>query len=173
MTEFEYDLLAIGSGPAGQKGAIAAAKLGKRVAVIDRREMLGGVSLHTGTIPSKTVREAILYFSGFRQRSFYGKDYQVKDNISVADLGFRVEAVLQHELGVLRAQFKRNRITQIYGTAHFTDPHTLQVETAEGPAILKSEHILIACGTRPAHCSTIALDGERIIDADQVRSLKE
>jgi len=83
MPENAYDLVVIGSGPAGQRGAIAAAKLGKRVAVVDRKEMVGGVSVHTGTIPSKTLREAILYLSGFRQRSFYGKDYTVKQTISV------------------------------------------------------------------------------------------
>ena len=89
-----YDLVVIGSGPAGQKGAIAASKLGKKVAVIDRKEMVGGVCLHTGTIPSKTLREAILYLSGFREKSFYGKDYAVNKEITVADLAFRVQKVL-------------------------------------------------------------------------------
>jgi NAD(P) transhydrogenase len=110
-----YDLAVIGSGPAGQKSAIAAAKLGKKVAVIDRKEMVGGVCLHTGTIPSKTLREAILYLSGFRERTFYGKDYSVKENIAVSDLSFRVQAVLAREVETIRAQLKRNHITRSTG----------------------------------------------------------
>src|SRR5215470_19803520 len=102
-----YDLVVIGSGPAGQKGAIAAAKLGKRVAIIDRKEMVGGVCLHTGTIPSKTLREAILYLTGFQQRSFYGRDYSIKDSVSITDLSFRIQTVMARELEVVRAQLKR------------------------------------------------------------------
>src|SRR5215475_10273132 len=107
-----YDLVVIGTGPAGQKGAIAAAKLGKRVAVIDRKEMVGGVCLHTGTIPSKTLREAILYLSGFRERTFYGRDYSVSKDITVADLAFRVQKVLAREVEVARAQLNRNHVTR-------------------------------------------------------------
>jgi len=173
MNENHYDLIVIGSGPAGQKGAIAAAKLGKKVAVIDRQEMIGGVSLHTGTIPSKTLREAVLYLSGFRQRSFYGKDYTLKENISISDLAFRIETVLERELAVVRAQLHRNGITTIYGTARFLDAHTIEVETIEGPVILKSDYVLIACGTRPAHSPTIPFDGKRIIDSDQLRQAEK
>jgi NAD(P) transhydrogenase len=93
-----FDLLVIGSGPAGQKGAVAAAKLGKRVAIVDRKDLVGGCCLHTGTIPSKTLREAILYLSGFRQRTFYGRDYALQDKISVADLAFRVRSVIAREM---------------------------------------------------------------------------
>ena len=121
-----YDLAVIGSGPAGQKGAIAAAKLGKRVAMIDRKELVGGVCIHTGTIPSKTLREAILYLSGFRERSFYGRDYSVKEDISVSDLAFRVQAVIGREMEVIRAQLKRNRVELVSGTAKFLDPRTLR-----------------------------------------------
>lgn len=170
MTDSKFDLLVIGSGPAGQKGAIAAAKLGKRVAVIDRQEMIGGVSLHTGTIPSKTLREAILYLSGFRQRTFYGKHYRLKERVSVADLGFRVQAVLQRELGILRDQLSRNGITTIHGAARFLDPHTLEVATAEGPVVLASDYVLIACGTRAALDPAIPFDGKRIFNADQLES---
>src|SRR5437879_1491055 len=118
-----FELVVIGSGPAGQKGAIAAAKLGKRVAIIDRREMLGGVSLHTGTIPSKTLREAVLYLTGYRQRPFYGRDYKVKQEISVMDLMERVNAVITRETAVIKEQLARNGITTINGTAKFTGPH--------------------------------------------------
>src|SRR5450432_3620862 len=150
MDAATYDLVVIGSGPAGQKGAIAAAKLGKKVAVVDRREMVGGVCLHTGTIPSKTLREAILYLSGFRERTFYGKDYSVKDDIAVSDLKFRVDAVLAREMEVIRAQLKRNHITTVHGTARFQDPHTLVVQNGEGITTLHAEHVLVGCGTRPA-----------------------
>src|SRR5512144_1314293 len=128
MDAARYDLVVIGTGPAGQKGAIAAAKLGKRVAVIDRKEMVGGVCLHTGTIPSKTLREAILYLSGFRERTFYGRDYAVSKDITVPDLAFRVQKVLAREVEVVRAQLHRNHIETLSGSAHFVDPHTLEVE---------------------------------------------
>jgi len=164
----DYDLAVIGSGPAGQKGAIAASKMGKRVAMIDRKEMVGGVCIHTGTIPSKTLREAILYLSGFRERSFYGRDYTVKDEISISDLSFRVQAVLAREVEVIRAQLKRNRVELIPGTARFLDPHALEVQGIAGATQLTADNILIACGTRPAHSPTVPLDGRRIIDSDQL-----
>lgn len=170
MADSKFDLLVIGSGPAGQKGAIAAAKLGKRVAVIDREEMIGGVSLHTGTIPSKTLREAVLYLSGFRQRTFYGKGYRLKERLSVADLSFRVQAVLQRELGILHDQLSRNNITTIHGSARFLDPHTLEVKTAGDPVVLTSDYVLIACGTRAALDPAIPFDGKRIFNADQLKS---
>jgi len=168
MSSPVYDLAVIGSGPAGQKGAIAAAKLGKRVAMVDRKEMVGGVCLHTGTIPSKTLREAILYLSGFRERSFYGRDYAVKDEIAVSDLAFRVQTVMSREMEVVRAQLKRNHITMVPGTARFLDPGTVEVQGVEGTTRLSAERFLIACGTRPAHSPTVPLDGVRIIDSDQL-----
>jgi NAD(P) transhydrogenase len=163
-----YDLIVIGTGPAGQKGAIAAAKLGKKVAVIDRKEMIGGVCLHTGTIPSKTLREAILYLTGFRERSFYGQDYGVNREITVPDLAFRVQKVVERELEIVRAQLARNHVAIITGSARFVDPITLEVTAADGPVRLTAERILIACGTRPAHTATVPLDGQRIIDSDQL-----
>jgi NAD(P) transhydrogenase len=135
--------------------------------------MIGGVSLHTGTIPSKTLREAILYLSGFRQRSFYGRDYTLKENISISDLAFRIETVLERELAVVRAQLHRNGIATIYGTARFLNAHTIEVETIAGPVILKTDYVLIACGTRPAHDPTIPFDGKRIIDSDQLRQAQK
>ncbi len=117
-----YDLVVIGSGPAGQKGAIAAAKVGKRVAIVDRKEMVGGVCLHTGTIPSKTLREAILYLSGIQQRTFYGRDYSLKDSVSVADLSFRINTVMAREMEIVRAQLKRNGVATYHGAARFRGP---------------------------------------------------
>ena len=168
MDIMRYDLLVIGSGPAGQKAAIAAAKLGKRVAVIDRGNMVGGVCVHTGTVPSKTLREAIVYLSGLRQRAFYGQDYAVKDAITVADLSTRVGLVVRRETEVIRAQLKRNRVELVAGTAHFTDPHTLQVDTEHGPMSLYGDYILIGCGTRPARDPNIIFDGKLVFDADQI-----
>ena len=172
--DYDYDLVVIGSGPAGQKGAIAAAKLGKRVAVIDRREMTGGVCVHTGTIPSKTLREAILYLSGFRQRTFYGKDYVVSDRISARDLAHRVQRVVEREVEVVRNQLRRNGVTSLVGTARFSDPHTLDV-VPEGahPMRVTAANILIACGTRSACDDDVPLDGQYIFDADQLPDVPE
>jgi NAD(P) transhydrogenase len=164
----QYDLVAIGSGPAGQKAAIAAAKLGKRVAIVDRPLSLGGVSLHTGTIPSKSLREAILYLSGYRQRAFYGRGYKLKSRITMADLMFRVDEVIRRELEVVRSQLLRNRIDVIEGEGRFHDPHTIEVCNGDQTTLLPAAHILIACGTRPAHSKLIALDGTTTIDSDQL-----
>lgn len=168
-----YDLIVIGSGPAGQKAAIAAAKLGESVAIIDRQAMLGGVSLHGGTIPSKTLREAILYLSGLRQRAFYGKDYAVKQKISREDLVARVQSVEEREMRVIRDQLNRNDVDMYFGTAHFVDDHTVAVEMEHETEKLKGQHILIACGTRPARNPDIPFDGETIIDVDQILDLAE
>ena len=167
-----YDLIVIGSGPAGQKGAIAAAKVGKKVVVIDRKTMIGGVSLHRGTIPSKTLREVIIYLSGIRQRAFYGDDYKLKHDIRADDLASRVEMVEQREMAVIYDQLYRNGISLIYGVARFVDDHTVEVETPEGIERLYGDHILISCGTRPAANPEIPFDGETIIDVDQILNLK-
>lgn len=174
MSDYDYDLLVIGSGPAGQKGAIAGAKLGKRVAVVDRREMTGGVCVHTGTIPSKTLREAILYLSGFRQRTFYGKDYVVSDRISARDLAHRVQRVVEREVEVIHNQLRRNGVTSLVGTARFADPHTVEITPESSRAVrATAEHVLIACGTRSACTPDIPLDGQCIFDADQLPDVNE
>ena len=168
-----YDLLVIGSGPAGQKGAINAAKQRRKVAVVDSRQMIGGCSLHLGTIPSKTLREAILYFSGVRQRAFYGMDYTLKDNISAADLAYRVRAVLDREGEVVRAQLKRNGVTTISGLARFVDPHTVEVEGDEGVTRATADYVLIACGTRPAQPPNVPADGKQVFTSDQLLELAQ
>jgi len=162
-----FDLVVIGSGPAGQKGAIAAAKLGKRVAIVDRREMLGGMSLHIGTIPSKTLREAVLYLTGYRQRAFYGRDYKLKDEIVTADLMERVNTVVGREVAVIREQLKRNGVSMLDGTARFTGTHTLEVEGRQGAQTVEADYVLIACGSRAARPSEISFGGG-VIDADQI-----
>src|SRR5258706_2883673 len=129
MEASEYDLVVIGSGPAGQKGAICAAKLRKKVAISDRTSTIGGVCVHTGTIPSKPLREAVLYLSGFRQRTFYGRGYVLKDRISMADLVFRAQAVITREIEVIKAQLRRNYVTTIEGDARFIDAHTIEIKS--------------------------------------------
>src|SRR3954471_8893501 len=169
----EYDLVVIGSGPAGQKAAIAAAKMRKKVAVVDKRAGIGGVCVHTGTIPSKTFREAVLYLTGFSQRAFYGSDYSVKENISMADLMVRVNRVVMREHEVISNQLRRNKITVIDGFARFLDPNTLEVEQENAPSmLLLAQHVMIACGTRPAHNPGIPLDGKRIFDSDQIINIE-
>lgn len=169
-----YDLVVIGSGPAGQKAAICAAKLHKRVLVVDRPDRIGGVSVHTGTIPSKTLREAVLYLSGFRQRAFYGKDYRLQDKITVADLAKRVRPVREHEIEVVRAQLKRNDVDTIHGWARFVSANEIEIEGEDGRADrITGDHFLIACGTRPAESASIVLDGERIWSSDQLSQIQE
>jgi NAD(P) transhydrogenase len=173
MEANEYDLVVIGSGPAGQKGAICAAKMHKKVAIIDRKKSVGGVCVHTGTIPSKTLREAVLYLSGFRQRTFYGRGYALKDRIAMSDLIFRAESVMAREVEVIKLQLRRNYVTILEGDARFLDPNTLEVRNDEGAQLVRGQHILIACGTRPAHSADIPVDGQRIFDSDQVHCLEE
>jgi len=173
MSAIEYDLVVIGSGPAGQKGAICAAKLRKNVAIIDRQKTIGGVCVHTGTIPSKMLREAILYLSGFRQRSFYGRGYVVKDRISMTDLISRAQTVMNREVDVIKSQLRRNYVTSFEGDALFRDPHTVEIHNEDGVQLIHGKHILIACGTRPAHSDDILIDGKRIFDSDQVHCLEE
>jgi len=169
----KFDLIVIGSGPAGQKGAICAAKHGKQAAVIDKKLTIGGVCVHTGTIPSKTLREAVLYFSGLRQRLFYGRSYMLKDNITMQDLLFRAHAVRAREVEVIKAQLRRNGVSTYEGHAQFVDEHTLSIDSDNGPQKLVTDNILIACGTRPAHDPAFAIDGVHIFDSDQVERLPE
>jgi|SRR5882724_3126569 len=158
----EFDLIVIGSGPAGQKGAIAAAKTHKRVAIIDRTTMIGGVCVHTGTIPSKTVREAIFQLTGFAVKALYGNGFRKRGDISLQDVSFRVNAVISRETEVIRAQLKRNGIAIHEGRALFLDPHTVEVESEEGRTRLKSEKILLPAAldqhtVRKFHSTTIEL----------------
>lgn len=162
-----FDLVVIGSGPAGQKGAIAAAKIGKRVAIIDGQEMIGGVCLHSGTIPSKTLRLAILYLTGFRQKSFYGQAYMPREKLTVGDLLFRVRTVIEREQAQVTDQLKRNGITLIDGMAHFVDDHSLEVRNAhKSGQQVHGDRILIACGTRSARDPDIPYDGKKIMVSD-------
>src|SRR6266481_4517277 len=171
MSESEYDLVVIGSGPAGQKGAIAAAKARKRVAIIDSAVMIGGVSVHTGTIPSKTIREAIFQLTGAAVKALYGNEHRSQNDISVKDVSSRVIAIVARETEVIRAQLKRNGIAILQGTAHFLDPHTVEVHSGGEGITVRGAKILIACGTRPAHSPEIPFDNHRIVDTDHLAEL--
>lgn len=170
---YDYDLLVIGSGPGGQKAAIAAAKLGRRVAIADRGHMMGGVCVNTGTIPSKTLREAVVYLSGLQQREMYGASYRVKAEITIDDLLARTRHVIGRETEIVRHQLLRNHVDILTGTARFTDPHTVVVEgTGRGDHnTVTTRNVVIATGTRPARPDTVAFDGERVVDSDQVLEL--
>ncbi|MBO2450864.1 Si-specific NAD(P)(+) transhydrogenase [Actinomadura barringtoniae] len=168
----DFDLLVLGSGPGGQRAAIAAAKLGRRVAIVDRRNMIGGVCINTGTIPSKTLREAVLYLTGLSQRELYGQSYRVKEDITVADLGMRTQHVIGREIDVIRSQLARNHITVLSGTGRFLDPHTVGVASVVGDSEreqkVTADKIVIATGTRPARPDTVAFDDKTIIDSDGI-----
>lgn len=168
-----YDLIVIGSGPAGQRAAIQGSKMGKRVALVERREVVGGVCVNTGTIPSKTFREAVLHLSGYYYRNIYGVNYRVKDKITMADLAFRVQHVIKTEVDVIQAQLSRNNIELISGIACFLDPHTLKVTNSRQEQTFSSEHIVIATGTKPAFSAKVPINGRNIIDSDQVLDMPE
>jgi NAD(P) transhydrogenase len=173
---YDYDLLVIGSGPGGQKAAIAAAKLGKRVAIAERRDMMGGVCVNTGTIPSKTLREAVLYLTGFAQREMYGASYRVKSEITIADLLARTQHVVGREVEIIRNQLLRNHVDILGGTAHFEDPHTLTVSGPErgDHTTVTAEYVVIATGTRPARPPEVEFDDEEyhVVDSDAVVHLR-
>lgn len=165
----KYDLIVIGSGPAGQRAAIQGAKLGKRVALIEKRAVVGGACINTGTIPSKTMREAVLHLSGFEFQGIYGLSYRVKEKITVADLSFRVQQVIKTEIDVTVAQLARNGIEVVSGAASFVDPHHLQVSNSHGQSDdYEADVIVIATGTRPAESPLVPMNGRTIISSDQV-----
>ncbi|MDH3658913.1 MAG: Si-specific NAD(P)(+) transhydrogenase [Alphaproteobacteria bacterium] len=167
-----YDLIVIGSGPAGRRASIQAAKLGKSVMVVDRRNQVGGVSVHTGTIPSKTLRETVLNLSGFRERGFYGRSYRVKKEITADDLRQRLSLTLDHEVETLEHQFVRNQVTTLTGHARFVDPHTIEVRTPDDDSVrLSASRFLIAVGTKPFRPDNIPFDGQTVFDSDEILSI--
>ncbi|HUC59605.1 MAG TPA: Si-specific NAD(P)(+) transhydrogenase [Streptosporangiaceae bacterium] len=170
---YDFDVLIIGSGPGGQKAAIAAAKLGKSVAIIERKDMIGGVCLNTGTIPSKTLREAVLYLTGLDQREMYGQSYRVKDEITIADLATRTQHVVGREIEVVRSQLARNHVTILNGTGYFADAHTVEIDEGGRTQRATADKIVIATGTKPARPSTVEFDDKTIIDSDGIVHLKK
>ncbi|WP_067485386.1 Si-specific NAD(P)(+) transhydrogenase [Actinomadura hibisca] len=169
----DFDVLVLGSGPGGQRAAIAAAKLGRRAAVVDRRSMIGGVCINTGTIPSKTLREAVLYLTGLSQRELYGQSYRVKEDITVADLGLRTQHVIGREVDVIRSQLARNRVTMLPGHGRFLEPHVVGVsDGGERELKVTADKIVIATGTRPARPDTVEFDDQTVIDSDGIIHLE-
>src|ERR1700732_2906122 len=166
-----YDLIVIGSGPAGQRAAIQGAKLGKKVALIEKREVVGGACINTGTIPSKSMREAVLHLSGYLYQSVYGMNYRVKDKITVADLSFRVQQVIKTEIDVTMAQLSRNGIEMLTGTASFLDPTHIRVSNSRGQSDYEAGIFVIATGTRPAESPLVPLNNRTILNSDQIFSL--
>jgi len=173
MTHVQYDLVVIGSGPAGQKAALKAAKLGKSVAIIERVDSVGGVCIHTGTIPSKAIREAVLHLTGIRERSVYGASYAVKHDIHMADLLYRSQHVVRTEVDVIRSQMFRNNVTMLSGTAAFIDPHTVHVTQGDEVSEIRGKNILIACGTVPARPAEVPFTPNRVIDSNEFLNLHE
>ncbi len=168
----QYDLLVIGTGPAGQKAAVQAAKLGKTVGIIERKTVVGGAGINTGTIPSKALREAVLYLSGLRQRTLYGADYRLKETITIEDLAVRANHIIKNEIEIVQNQMARNHIDLIFGEARFIDPHRLLIQQT-GASIEHSAHvIIIAVGTVPTRPNDIPFDGHTIIDTDGLVTLK-
>jgi NAD(P) transhydrogenase len=170
---YDVDVLVIGTGPGGQKAAIAAAKLERRVAVVELPDMIGGVCINTGTIPSKTLREAVLYLTGLNQREMYGQSYRVKDEITIGDLTARTRHVVGREVDVVRNQLTRNRVAILSGTASFVDPNVIEVDDGAGRTRkVTAAKIVIATGTRPARPASVAFDERTVIDSDGILNLQ-
>jgi NAD(P) transhydrogenase len=168
-----YDLIVIGSGPGGQRAAIQGAKAGKRVAMVEKQMSVGGVCINTGTIPSKTMREAVLHLSGFYDKSFYGTNHNNKDAVTMADLNFRVQHVVENEVGVIQNQLKRNGVELLHGTGKFTDPHHIRVENSNGFGEYEAEYVVLATGTKPAANPKVPINGRNIINSDQILSMPQ
>src|SRR3981081_729248 len=152
MPEVTYDMLVIGSGPAGQRASIQAAKLNKHVAIVERKAVIGGICINVGTIPSKTLREAVLYLSGYRLHGLYGESYAVKQHITMEDLLFRTDHVVRHEIDVTRHQLMRNDVEVFTAEASFVAQHTIRLADVDergmrGTRDVTADKIVIASGT--------------------------
>jgi NAD(P) transhydrogenase len=164
-----YDLIVIGSGPAGEKGAAQAAYFGKRVALVERGPNLGGAGVNTGTVPSKTLRESALYFSGLRQRGLYGIDYSLREGLTVQGFMHRKDAVVSAERLKIATNLAAHKIELITGTAQFEDSHTVKAVDEHGsPRYLRGEVILIATGSKPHRPPEIPFDDKTIFDSDSI-----
>ncbi len=168
----KFDVLVIGTGPAGHHAAIQAAKFGRKVGICEQREVVGGVCINTGTIPSKTFREAVLYLTGYQQRGLYGSSYRLKERITIEDLLFRCQHVIQREIDISHAQLKRNGVAIIFGSARFETPHRLVVQGATRSSVVEADTIVIAVGTEPILPAGLVSDGETLITSDGILGLK-
>jgi NAD(P) transhydrogenase len=168
-----FDLVVIGSGPGGQRAAIQGAKSNKKVALIERREVVGGTCINSGTIPSKTLREAVLHFSGYNYQNIYGVNYRPKEKVTMADLSFRVQHVIKTEVDVTQAQLSRNGVEVLTGTASFKDPNTLQIVSVRGTSEVTGDLFVIATGTKPAVSPKVPINARTIINSDQILDMPE
>jgi NAD(P) transhydrogenase len=169
-----FDLIVIGSGPSGRAAAIQAGKLNRKVLVVDRKDRLGGVSVHTGTIPSKTLRETVLNLTGWRERSFYGRSYRVKDQIGAADLKSRLHMTLDYEVDVLEHQFNRNHIQTLLGAAKFIDKNEIEVTIEAGDTVrLTADKFLISTGTKTFRPDWVPFNGKTVVDSDEFLDMEE
>jgi NAD(P) transhydrogenase len=172
MRRQSHELIVIGSGPAGRRAAIQAAKLGKSVLVVEKGRRVGGVSVHSGTIPSKTLRETVLNLTGWRERGFYGRAYRVKKDIQATDLMARLHMTLDHEVDVLEHQFARNAVETMLGCARFLDPHRVEVVLDNGDMrIVEGGRFLVAVGTRPYRPIDVPFNGINVLDSDEIMSI--
>ena len=175
MAEYDYDIVVIGSGPAGQRAAVQAAKLGKRAAIVERHAEIGGVMVNTGTIPSKTLREAVMYLTGYRERGIYGESYSVKQDITMSDLMIRTNHVMHQNTDTLRHQLLRNRVDLITAEASFIDGHTLDLASEDGRSHrpVTTDKVVVAVGTTPTKPEGVQADGKRILLSDDVLDLPD
>ncbi|NLI15732.1 MAG: Si-specific NAD(P)(+) transhydrogenase [candidate division Zixibacteria bacterium] len=169
---YDYDLIVIGTGPAGQKAAIAAAKFGKKVAIIEKRMVVGGVCINTGTIPSKTIREAVINLTGYAERAFYGLAYRVKENITIEDLLYRCNMVIVREIEVINAHLMRNGVEVLFGNGAFIDSHTIRYSNPNGEYQVTADKVIIAVGTKPYHPNEITVDNKTVLDSDSILQLR-
>jgi NAD(P) transhydrogenase len=168
-----YDLIVIGSGPGGQRAAIQGAKAGKRVAIIEKQASVGGVCINLGTIPSKTMREAVLHLSDFYEQTFYGSNHPPKEKVAMTDLNFRVQHVIENEVAVIQDQLRRNGVDLIYGFGSFIDPHHIRVELNTDFTEFEARNVVIATGTKPAANPKVPINGRTIIDSDQILTMPQ
>ncbi len=175
MAEYDYDMVVIGSGPAGQRAAVQAAKLGKRAAIVERHNEIGGVMVNTGTIPSKTLREAVMYLTGYRERGIYGESYSVKNDITMSDLTIRTNHVMQQKTDTLRHQLLRNRVRLITADASFIDSHTIDLASTDGRnhQPITTDKVVVAVGTSAAPPDDMQVDGKLIFLSDDILDLPE
>ena len=169
----QYDVVVVGAGPAGQRAAVQAAKLGASVVVIETRPTIGGAAIHGGTIPSKALREAVLYLTGFRERELYGVSYSVKQDILLQDLTYRLDHILKREVAVMESQLARNGVEVIRGKASFSGDHTIVVDGGHEKIEIAAENVILTPGSRPSHSEHVPIDGVRIFDTDQILDLRE
>ena len=168
----QYDLIVIGAGPAGEKGATKAAQYGKRVALIERAPYLGGAGINTGTVPSKTLRESALYFSGLQQRGLYGIDYSLKENLTIKDFMYRERIVVDQEREMIAHHIQHHNVSLIHGDASLRDRTTVQIKSEKNTKEISGGIILIATGSSPHHPAEIPFDGELIFDSDSILNMK-